>query len=313
MALPPLQALQAIQTEARQAIQASVQELLETKHLYQSARVDIETIRERHAPSFQSPPAHSFLKHVAGISKWLWKIDEEDQHEDLIERLSQPFVSSLPDEILWSPPDIKIFCAKCRRDEPFNLDCTQNLLPTAKQTRCTTDSDHFESSNRVQVFSLSYLCQSCKSIPEFFLVRRVGPKLVLSGRSPMEAVVTPKAIPPRISSYYSAAQIAFQSGQVLASLFMLRTACEQWVRPFAGQEDKADVALEKYAQTLPDDFRARFPSLKSTYSDLSAAIHSADANPDLFLKQQEAISTHFEARALFKLTDAASVSSEPRR
>ena len=126
----------------------------------------------------------------------------------------------------------------------------------------------------------------------------------------MESVQISACLPKPAAKYVSDAQIAYQSGQVLAALFLLRTFCEQWCRPFALETDKADVALDKYSASLPDDFKARFPSLKAIYSDLSAAIHAATEDAELFARSKSQIEEHFEARRLFKLSSPHSSSTK---
>jgi len=54
-------------------------------------------------------------------------------------------------------------------------------------------------------------------------------------------------------------------------------------------------------QSLPEDFKARFPSMRSLYGELSAAIHRADGAAALFDTAVAQINEHFEARRLFKL------------
>lgn len=295
-------ALAAIHTETVEAIRSAVRDLLEAKHLYQSSGVDVQAITARNLKLLPlTPPNQSLTAHLADAPRWLWRLKDDG---DLIAQLANSVSTPHPQEFLWEAPDVKIYCSICQRVEPFNLDSVHNLLPTSKATKSGTTTGEPDGKGRVQVFALAYLCQSCKSIPEFFLVRRVGAKLVLSGRSPMETVETPKWIPSGVSKYYSGAQVAFQSGQTLAALFMLRTVCEQWVQQFGSEEDKADVAIDKYSQTLPLDFRTRFPSISSIYSELSGAIHRANADDALYTEMQSSLSDHFEARKLFKLSDA---------
>ena len=277
------------------AIRSALRMLLEDKHLYQSVDVDVSDIfTKRLKPHLQSPMSHAALHVMAQAPKYIWRIRDD---EDVLASLAKSTGTTTPEEFLWQPPDIKSHCAKCERDEPFNVFSSLNVLP-----RSGSQHKQFVGpKGLVQVFSISYLCQSCKSIPEVFLVRRTGSKLQLAGRAPMETTAIPRFIPQAIANYYSGARIAFQSGQTLAALFLLRTACEQWCKPFGSIDDKADVCLDKYGQTLPTDFRDRFPSLKAVYSELSAAIHQADPNSDLFNAMSEAVTEHFEARKLYKL------------
>lgn len=291
-------ALATFHVEVVAAIRSAVKQLLEEKHLYQSTTVDVAAICAKHLKSFLQGSAPTDAATVLSRApNWIWRLrDDEDSAAKFTDLAHTPGMPP-PEEFLWQAPDIKCYCAKCERDEPFNLFSAYNLLPRNGSTR-----KYFaEPKGTVQVFSIALLCQSCKTTPEVFLLRRAGPKLTLSGRAPMETTQTPKHIPPAIAKYYSSAQIAYQSGQTLAALFMLRTTCEQWCRSFGAPNDKADVCLEKYSQSLPGDFRDRFPSLKTIYGELSAAIHSATADEELFRAKALDIAEHFEARKVFKL------------
>jgi hypothetical protein len=55
--------------------------------------------------------------------------------------------------------------------------------------------------------------------------------------------------------------------------------------------------------TLPEDFRAHFPSLRDIYGVLSDAMHKADASPEIFNKAKADIEMHFDARRLRRLSD----------
>jgi hypothetical protein len=94
------------------------------------------------------------------------------------------------------------------------------------------DNNFGASSVAVQIFFLAYECQSCKSFPEVFMIRREKMKLTPSGRTPIEKVEIPKFIPKAQREFFSDAIIAFNSGQILAGKFLLRTFVEQYVRDF---------------------------------------------------------------------------------
>ena len=64
---------------------------------------------------------------------------------------------------------------------------------------------------------------------------------------------------------------------------------------------EADAVLDAYMPTLPDDFKGRFPSFRVLYADLSADMHTAKGDADLFDKARAEIAEHFDARRLFKV------------
>lgn len=277
-----------------EAIQGAVRELLEHKHLYQSVEIKPDDIRKTFMPRVEAGMQHYVTRLTFGVDHWAWAVHDTESYQAMIAALAK---NADQRAITWHAPDAKLYCKTCGRLEPFNNVAATNFLNRAD----ATGSGHSHEGKWIQVFVLSYLCQSCKSVPEVFLIRRQGTRLTHSGRAPMEHVPVVRTIPKEVSKHYAGAVVAYQSGQTLAALFLLRTVCEQWAKRFANPDDKADVAIDKYMNTLPDDFKARFPSFRTIYSDLSVALHSADASDELYESSLVAIDEHFAARNLFKL------------
>jgi hypothetical protein len=142
-------------------------------------------------------------------------------------------------------------------------------------------------------------------VPEVFLIRRVGDKLTLCGRAPMEVAPAPKVIPKTIRHFYCGAVVAYQSGQTLAAIFMLRTVIEQWARSqLQKPPEQGDNLMDEYMGSLPKDFNDRFPSMRALYDDLSADMHGAVGSAELFVRAPEQIVEHFDARRIYKLPDS---------
>lgn len=141
------------------------------------------------------------------------------------------------------------------------------------------------------------------------MVRREGMKLRLVGRDPLEVLPVPKVLPKGQGKFYGDAQIAYHAGQTLAAIFLLRTFVEQFwrsltqVQALVQRQPRAtgDEQGTAYQDTLPTDFKSRFPSLSEIYTKLSAAMHEALADAALFEECCTKIVEHFEARKLFKL------------
>jgi hypothetical protein len=77
---------------------------------------------------------------------------------------------------------------------------------------------------------------------------------------------------------------------------------EQWARQQSKSTSKnADEVMAAYADSLPTDFKQRFPVLRDLYGKLSADLHSASGSPALFDGALPEIVRHFEARRLFEL------------
>jgi hypothetical protein len=96
--------------------------------------------------------------------------------------------------------------------------------------------------------------------------------------------------------------VAHQSGQTLAGLFLLRTLIEQWARSNAKIErDHAPDVLDAYVAGLPELFKQKFPTLRDSYSRLSADIHAAAGSDELFAASLADIDKLFDAQRLFEL------------
>jgi hypothetical protein len=289
--LSPQQVINQWQHSFEQRITLALKTLLETKHLYQSITLEYEDlfdiIGEITGQQFLEDIKNNFSESVQ--VNW-FPIDKTNPNY-----ITPSGVR--PSPICFETPDIKLSCHMCESVEPAN-----SISSTDFFQRESTPRHFLTSGQRVQVFVFSFLCQSCKSVPEVFLVRRQGLKLTHSGRSPIEHIDVPRVIPNPVKGYYSGAVVAHQSGQTLAGIFLLRTVIEQWARfliPDAPRD--ADKLLDAYMGTLPDDFKARFASFRSLYENLSDDMHAARGNAGLFEEALAKIEEHFEARRLFKL------------
>jgi hypothetical protein len=274
-------------------VSAAISRLIQSKHLYQSETVDMSFI--------DTELAKSSLQTVAVVRERVGPLRDGPWIPSEPPGRNVPFVGhidSVTNNLWFTAGTAKLFCGSCDRVEAFNPVLVEDL----------TARSGYEprKPKTIQVFAFSFLCQSCKSVPEFFLIRRVNLKLTMSGRVPMEHVDVPKVIPKKQQHHFSGAIIAFQAGQVLPGLFMLRTTIEQFVRERYGKPvetpDELTAAFGNYMESLPPAFRSTFPSLPDLYMKLSIALHSADASSDLFNTAQAEIARHFEARRLFELS-----------
>lgn len=294
--MSPSKGAEEIHRVAGEHIAETIKTLLETKHLYQSLEV--------------TTPHAAISSIVMGVKPAI------DAGRNFREELALPASalilqrwnlmdprgnwSAVDDECTVIIPHIKTFCRGCDRVEPFNPVAATDYLVTGEWSPW---KGYRTSGCVVQNFVLSFWCQGCKGIPEVFMVRRVGAKLTICGRSPMEHVDVPKYLPPKAKQYVAGAIVAHQSGQTLAGLFLLRTSIEQWIRSLGAKHDKADQALDWYMSTLPDDFKSWAPSLREVYGTLSDAIHKADASAPLFEQAKADLERHFDARRVRALPD----------
>jgi hypothetical protein len=291
-----------IQKPLTKQIEQGFQELLNNKHLYQSLRIDFfdgETIFDLvqddlnellvSAPKLIRPVFDQLFPLVANAR---WSIFTSRGR--LASYLGGGSNLKYEGSISFTPKTIRNYCRHCESIEPYNFINGGDII-----------SDINSEISDIQIFVLSYECQGCKNIPEVFLVRREGMKIILSGRSPMEQVIVPRFIPKKQSEYISNAIVAFDSGQILSGIFQLRTFLEQYVRSKSSDSNTEDIEslFKEYSLTLPEDFKKRFPSLREIYNTLSDCIHLADSNEDVFKKSRDDIYKHFDAKRVHEINN----------
>ena len=290
------------------AVEQGFGEVLEGRHLYQNLRITLpgfELVQEEMkqvlagATSGGIPDIEKTAQFVYdSISLVEWSV--EDPHR----RIGLLVVASTAEEVAvslgFTPPSVKLYCGVCRRTEAYNFQFGQDLLEQFRK------HEAWAGTVSEQVFSLAYQCQSCKSIPEMFIVRRDKTKLTQSGRAPMEQIATPSFLPKTERKLFSDAMIAVNSGQVLAGNFLLRTFVEQYVRSVSTNPDSQDISalFSEYGSRLPNDFKQRFPSLSAVYDVLSVDIHKAVGSQDVFSGAMKDIIEHFDAKRLFRIPDS---------
>lgn len=266
-------------------IASAMQELLERKHLYQSVTVSRQKLLNAHRPT--QAEDFSKLYEVADqySAKW-WALSDTGRRVDSPRRVH-----------CRMPKTVRTYCVQCEDAEPFNLITAADLF--YEDEVGAPSSEYGER----QLFVVTYQCQSCKDMPDALLVRRDGDRITLCGRAPMEGINTPRHIPKTVKGFLEGAIVAHQSGQTLAGNFLLRVTIEQWARSQATRtvEPTGDDVMTAYMETLPDDFKGRFPSLRDLYSKLSADIHGATGDAQLFEDAAKIILGHFDARRVFQI------------
>lgn len=270
------------------AIQDCFAELLNDLHLYQHVDINVEEIRAKSNSPLIHPRAAAL---PIEVGDWF-----------IFGSLGLP--NKLVDnQQLISLPVIRAYCDGCKGRFPANLSSDPRLAPTMSRL-----------SQAHQLFSIPLVCQGCRNQVVTFVVARLHRRLILVGRYPIERIEVPPYFPKNIRDHYSDARLAFNSGQVLPALFMLRTLIEQFMRSKVGTEFVRGEDLSKaYKETLPADFKATFPTLADSYESLSDALHSAKADPKLFVEQHEKIDRHFDARRLYKLDQLDEQKKKPKK
>jgi hypothetical protein len=279
-----------------QKIILSLRSLLEGKHLYQSVIVDRDAIQAEAATKFSKSAQGGLGRAIDQALDANWFPHDEIS----IQRPGYGGAdeATLPPRISFFLPAMKAACAECRDITPFNLKDVFDVYGKRDRRWAPIEADKGQ-----QEFVFAFECQSCRTAPDVFLVRRRGLRLMLCGRSPMELALVPKFIPKVVQRYYSSAMVAFQSGQTLAALFLLRVLIEQFTRQAIETNEglKADEVLDRYMDLLPGDFKNKFPSLTVIYGSLSAAIHAANESSEIFEISVRKIEKHFDARGVYEL------------
>jgi hypothetical protein len=284
------------------AVANGLKQLLEGKHLYQNLTIAfpgfdifLTGARSYLTGSISLPPENALLDCYNLIKQTEWLIKNPHGRAPYARNVTNEQEADVSIEFV--PPTIKLYCSVCKNKEAYNFLHGEDLLSE------TRDISELGKPVDVQIFAIQYQCQACKTIPEIFIIRRQGLKISLNGRSPMEVVEIPKFIPKEQSKFFSDAIIAFNSGQVLAGNFLLRTFIEQFVRSNSSNPnaEKIDPILDEYMASLPADFNNRFPSLPDIYRKLSVDIHIATGSEDIFNNAKAGIEEHFDARRIYKL------------
>ncbi len=270
-------------------ISSAIKDLLEKKHLYQYITLGTDDLIPETRTDTGPPALDTNIKALEQTTfNKSWQIQ---RLEDVDRKYTEQF---RPLSVVL--PGVKMYCRICKGREAYNPSRGIDDRTAQTVTKATTAENQL-----IQDFVLFYQCQSCKGKDEVFLIRRIGPKLTLCGRAPIEYVEVPPIIPNDVKKYFSGAIVAHQSGQTLAGLFLLRTLVEQWVYAQVTNGLSAVQALEEYSTNLPVDFRARFPSLSDVYSVLSADLHGAKGSPETFDNEAGRIVKHFDARRVYEL------------
>lgn len=292
-------------------IGTAIKTLLETKHLYQAETAfDLDAFIDANmtAEPMPEPPAREqdYQRYMAtqaaranlrraACQPWL---PIQSQGEEL-EKRRRAGQADMASPLLFEFPFVRLYCCRCRRREPYNVLSVSDALEDARPR----PDPHAEPEMTDQIFLALYHCQGCRSAPEFLAVARNGMKVRLVGRQPIESVEVPTDVPREESDFLRSARIAFNTGNVLAALFYLRTLIEQFARRQTNTtgRETGDVLMSKYSAALPDDLRGRMPSFGEWYEKLSEALHEARDDEELYRAAEENILHHFEMRRAARL------------
>lgn len=283
----------------------SLKNLLDEKHLYQSS------------------PELALDKLQEPISKQIVGVTHQEAFSQMVRELAGEWFVPSETELLLnagtkqgaSPTllvqNIKLYCSRCKQNETFSPTCYVDLAK-AVDDRHGREHRIAAPPHGYQVFGLLFQCERCKTLPVSFLVKRRAWRLTVEGRSPFEEVVLPPFIPKKEAWLLSGAIVAAQTSNTLAGLFYLRSFIEQFARRQTGITDRktGEEILDAYQALLPEGKRDYMPSLRSSYEKLSAAVHAASPDDELFERTLEVIVEHFDYRRIYKIPDEVAQRTE---
>ncbi|MCX6894780.1 MAG: hypothetical protein NTZ16_04620 [Verrucomicrobia bacterium] len=305
-----------------QRVSSALQQLLETKHLYQSVEIVEKEFDET-------------VNHIlGGYKRELFRGEPGSQDSAAILKRRTEKLSQERDRLLCSDwffytesnpppgappigsvelppiplPSVRVSCGskQCKGSiQPHNsgfIGWRYGVLSFDVQ----------QNGSLMQVFSFPYQCQNCKEEPLVFLVKRENLKLTLVGRSQFPEVSVPDFIPKEQRKFYRNAVVVSQANFGLAAAMYLRTLIEQHfyqVIPSSEIEaikkrgsPRGDELAELYAKTLPKGFPSDFPSLRKAYDDLSEVLHRGKEDDEAskkFVGIKADIDKHFDALRVF--------------
>jgi hypothetical protein len=277
----------------------------ETKHLYQGFEIILPRFDEAYKNIIEKDKSIAenqkmFLENMVDplLNRISWSINNEINF--LIPQDPMIIIPNTPIPLenlkiyIKAPETLKLYCSKCENREAFN--CTEIMDISGDEGIITFMNFHEE-----QLFLFVYQCQSCKGNPEIFLLSRNKLKIHLHGRSPMESYQINSNIPKAQQLFYKDAQIAFDSGQVLPAIFLLRTLIEQFIRIEIKNKTSKDFdkLIDEYYSTLPIEFTSIYPSLREIYDRLSIDIHGAVASVEDYEKSFDEINRFFNGKKSF--------------
>jgi len=186
-------------------IEQAFKELIDTKHLYQSIKIDFE-------PAIEGSAEEVLARRTAGegfdASRTNSKSEQRREllanikHElcEEIERAQWLLGGFAPGSktIGFSLLPVRTICDVCDDIEPFSL---WGQPRDYSITKGIGD----------RIFCLPLQCQRCRQNVIVFLIRRNAAKIQIVGRSEIERPKPPDYIPKSIREYYSRATLAFQS------------------------------------------------------------------------------------------------------
>lgn len=259
-------------------LELCLQELLETKVLYQNCSVDLSSVK-------------SSLENEIDILAFPGSVSKFQQNPVRITIDCSNVRDIHRETFIYAP---KTVCSSCEI-------CKGEITP---HNPIEVLSEHgLNISNNDQTYLLSYQCQKCKQGTLVFLVRRRGFKFQLVGRNQIPSASVPKTFPQSQMKLFCEAEMAYQTGSHLAAICLLRVALEQYLRGATESEGvcTGDQLWARFKEKLPSDFPySRVTGLGEIYGRLSEIIHDPSRmNKDSYKSFEKDLDSFFRHLELF--------------
>jgi len=295
----------------------ALKSLLERKNLYQSIEADFTAAAAKFMESTgEDAPSPRSMATVVGSpgptpeERWDAHLRQYRHAELIIDVPNVQKVVSLGhvqhqiQPIAFDLPTVLINCQNCKNVLPAHNPGYGGLQEQPRALKVGVGDK-----GMVQIFTFPYQCQSCKKEPLVFMVRRVGSKFTLVGRSHLFKSDIPKSVPDEERDFLNRAILANGTGNTLAGLFLLRVFIEQYMRRVTGTKVKirGDDLADRYALLLNEEFPKSMPAFKALYEDLSICMHGANASVEKFESILKVIYKHFAQLELLPLKEVVAI------
>lgn len=263
-----------------------MKELLESKGLYQNARIDDAVFAK--VPSliaeFRKRP---IMPHSRG---------EGDDHRPMRGLGGQPVGTPQDEmEVGFYLPNITTECIRCSKPTTF--------LSMSFSERSGWGLYPILGEETEQVYTLYYRCAQCRSVFVAFQVLRKGFRFQLTGRSVPFRPAIAKEWPKEIRKIVEDAHVAASEGDVPAAYYHLRTAIEFFIKKELGIPNVTKIdgteLCDQYNAKADPRLKTSFPTFGPLYAELSSGLHSREVTHEGFAKLRNDFLSHLKAKELF--------------
>lgn len=285
----------------QEAIGSALTDLLAHKGLYQNVDLDLSRIddyvRKIGSSAIEEFEAEFSRRPWVPVSPGLTK-ENRMRAEFFCGVGDSPLSASSSELKLPFPmPGFKGRCENCRDDHSFT---------SVGVLWADGFLDYFPrmSERTEQLFNFHYNCSICKDNIVAFLIKRVGLRLSLCGRTERPQLDVPKVVPKKLRPILADAIGAVSENDVFAGFYHLRTFCEHYMKSCLDLKVEERISGEelcaKYNASLDNRMSSGLPSVSSIYEVSSKFMHSRAGDRGDFGALLHQVEGHLKAKELFK-------------